>query len=304
MSAPGTQALGVFLGAVVMGAILVATSEAATDPAASPCQTSPPPGGPVHISTSPPLRISKIALPMPPPLTALAAETPSRPARPPAETSTPDLAKDPRPPARQRQHAAKFREPDNQPPRRRSYPAPLNAGKSQEVAGRPLLRLLEHGQGPSIEIAWPDHSVARAKLYALLKRCHGLRTVLLRDQEILMSARAGATETFDGDRHSGFIRAIQGPSPGRERVIIKKLRARHGARNTTPVRLLSRRFDARLLGGLSRLTGSDYRGAKAVTARYAVAGERVMVQGLSIDGKRIAGRIEISPLGQCRNTGA
>ena len=186
----------------------------------------------------------------------------------------------------------------------RAIQAPLNAGKDQEVAGRPLLRLLEHGRGPSVEIAWPGHSVARAKLYDLLRRCHGLRTVLLRDQEILMSTRAGAPETFDADRHSGFIRAIQGPSPRREAARIEKLRGHHDARGGVPVRLLSRQFDARLLGGLNDLVGTGYRGAKTVTARYAVAGDRIMVHGLVVDGSKIEGRIEIDRPARCQGGGA
>jgi hypothetical protein len=177
------------------------------------------------------------------------------------------------------------------------------AGTEQETAGRPLLRLLEHGEGPRVEIAWPDHRVARAKLYQLLARCHGLRTVLLRGQEILISTASNRNEVFNSDRHSGFLRTIDGMSPQAEERALAALRAAHGG-DGVPARLLSRSFDARLLGGLERLAGPGYRGAGTVTARYAIAGDRVLVHGLSVDGRAIEGRIEIAPPPRCDGAGS
>ena len=178
----------------------------------------------------------------------------------------------------------------------------LSAGRVLEAAGRPLLRLLEHGEGPVVEITWPEHRVARARLYGVLQRCHGLRTALLRDAEILLST--DPADRFDSDRHSGFLRMIQGPSPRAERGVLKALRAGHAAPDAAAIRLLSRQFDARLLGGLRRLVGAGYRGARSVKARYAVAGQRVMVHGVTVDGKARAGRIEIEPTGHCAGAGA
>lgn len=176
---------------------------------------------------------------------------------------------------------------------------PVIADRAREVEGRPLLRMLEHGSGPSVEIAWPDHRVARAKLYELLRRCHGLETVLLRGEEILMSRPDGGTNNFNSDRHSGFLRAVLGSSPRREVEILKALRAQHGGAGATPARLLSRGFDARLLGGLGRIIGPRYRKADTVTARYALAGRRVLVSGIAVDGVEIEGRIEIGPSSRC-----
>jgi hypothetical protein len=126
---------------------------------------------------------------------------------------------------------------------------------------------------------------------------------LLRGEEILMPGKGSEPEKFNGDRHSGFLRAILGSSPPIETGLIKRLRARHGASGTTPARLLSRQFDGRLLGGLRHLVGMKYRNAKVVNARYAVAGDRVMVHGLVVDGRGVAGRIEIDTPGQCRGGG-
>jgi hypothetical protein len=161
------------------------------------------------------------------------------------------------------------------------------------------LRLLEHGQGPTVEIAWPDHPVARNRLYELLRRCHGLRSALLRGEEMLLSTGSGDAAGFDRDRHSGFVRAVSGALPATEARIVRALSARHGAADAPVVRLLSRQFDARLLGGLHHLVGPGYRRAKSVTARYAVAGRVVLISGIVVDGIAHAGRIEIGPGGSC-----
>jgi len=42
-----------------------------------------------------------------------------------------------------------------------------------------------------------------------------------------------------------------------------------------------------------------YRAAERVTARYAIVGRRVMVLAINVDGRDIAGRIEIDPAKRC-----
>jgi hypothetical protein len=320
MRAGGAQILGLFGGVMVMGAYLLAIDGNGIGGVAGA-------GATCHQEQSaddqnPSLapisqRLSMVELPAPPPLPiakpTVGAEAAPRPARRPAERPSPrrariDLASaapnmNVMKPAKQ-ELATETLTPKIPVSAPDTALSPLKVGKGQESAGRPLLRLLEHGSGFSVEIAWPEHAVARAKLYDLLRRCHGLKTVLIRDQEILMPAVRGATETFNTDRHSGFLRAIFGPSPRHEGRVISRLQKQHGMPGTEPARLLSRQFDARLLGGLRHLVGGGYREARSVTARYAIAGERVMINGISVDGRGIKGWIEIDPPGRCRGGGA
>ena len=304
MRSAGAQFLALISGAVATGALLFAVGDVGIGATASACRPDGPGDARDHGLLSPPIRLTRITLPAPPPAATPIARAASRRSPPPAETPKARPAKPDAVLARTGTSAAKPPATPRRAPAANLASISLNAGKQQEDVGRPLLRLLEHGQGPLVEISWPSHAVARAKLYDLLRRCHGLKTVLLRDQEILMPAAAGAPEVFNGDRHSGFLRAILGPSTQREARLVQQLRTRHGAADTTPARLLSRQFDARLLGGLRRLAGPGYRGAKTVRARYAVAGKRVMVHGLLVDGRLIDGRIEIDPPGSCRRGGA
>jgi hypothetical protein len=302
MKSGAAQFLALVFGAAITAGLLFAVGEAGIGTAVSACQPDISPEARDHAPPRPSLRLSSISLPPPPaaPVVAAAPRPPPRPAaRPRARPASPDQ--------RSAQPGIDAPNPSKtamRTPALNPVPVPLNAGKDQEDDGRPLLKLLEHGQGPLVEISWPGHSVASAKLHDLLRRCHGLKTVLMRGQEILMPAPAGAPEVFNMDRHSGFLRAILGPPPQREARLIKQLRARYGAKGTMPARLLSRQFDARLLGGLRRLAGPGYRDAKAVSARYAVAGARIMVHGILVDGKEIEGRIEIDPPGSCLGDGA
>jgi hypothetical protein len=303
MMSGGRQIIGLLTGAFAMAGVMFVTGEADDDAASRSCQPSAvdlAQDRPAHPQTD---RLARITLPAPPPIAAAVVASPPRVSPPPESEPAVDRKTEPAWMPLKETIGLSVE------PKRVSQPArattmPLRAGNDQESTGRPLLRLLEHGVGPSVEIAWPEHAVARGKLYGVLLSCHGLKTVLLRDQEILMSTRGDVVERFNGDLHSGFIRSIQGPSPKREVRRINKLLSRHGAGGTVPVRLLSRQFDARLLGGLRNLVGADYRRAKSVTARYAVAGKRVMVHGLSVDGRNIEGRVEIDPPGRCQGNGA
>jgi hypothetical protein len=309
MSSAVRQALGVLAGAAVMvGFLVVEDLNLNAGSAKSDCA----PVGPssaAEAKQAPPLRLATVALPPPPPVPVVkAAPKPvARPNRVTAEVKVENrpMAIKPKemPTARSVKTPTKFLPRTDQPAAPTAARTPLNAGKVQETEGRPLLRLLEHGEGPNVEIAWPNHPVARAKLYDAMRRCHGLRSALLRGEEILMSTPDGAVENFDADRFSGFIRAIQGPPTKVEARRIKVLRARHEAGGASAIRLLSRHFDARLLGGLRHLVGAGYRAAGSVTARYAIAGRRVMVHGIVVDGRETPGRIEIEPSSRCSAKG-
>ena len=52
-------------------------------------------------------------------------------------------------------------------------------GAQNTRTGGALLRLLEHGQGPTIEIAWPQRVDARRALYRQLSQCYGVKAALL-----------------------------------------------------------------------------------------------------------------------------
>ena len=174
--------------------------------------------------------------------------------------------------------------------------------------GRQLLRILEHGEGPAIEIAWPGSSVQRDRLHGVLQRCYGMRLALI-DRAgglYLDSGPRGTRWPIDLDRFSGFVRRPNGRITSAERRAADRVaRYHHGLPATDPVRLFPRAADAALLGGLAHLLGGDYRAAKSITASYRLRGLRVTVGDLRIDGRRVAGRIDLSrgATAACRGTG-
>jgi hypothetical protein len=174
--------------------------------------------------------------------------------------------------------------------------------------GRALLRILEHGDGPRIDIAWPGSRAARERLHDVLRSCFGMRLALIDHSGglYLDAGPRGRTWPIDLDRFSGFVRRPNGRIASAEQRAAARVRHHHRRLpETEPVRLFPRPADAALLGGLARLLGDGYRSSRAITASYRLRGGRVRVDGIRIDGRRIAGEIDLtrgaSPA--CRRTG-
>ena len=169
--------------------------------------------------------------------------------------------------------------------------------------GRVLLRSLEHGRGPSIEIAWPDSASARAGLYDQLVRCHGMRAALMTPDGALYAdlGRRGEKWTLNLDRFSGFVRRPSGALPARERREFAKIEARHGRLlGAAAVRVFDRRSDASLLAGLGRLIGRAYGDTGDIRAAYTLSGRQVAIHRVTVNGKPISGQFILSGARSCR----
>ena len=174
--------------------------------------------------------------------------------------------------------------------------------------GRALLRIFEHGEGPQIEIAWPGSTAQRERLHDVLRRCFGMRLALI-DRAgglYLDDGPMGRTWPIDLDRFSGFVRRPNGQITSAERRVAGRV-ARYHRRlpATDPIRLFPRATDAALLGGLAHLLGEDYRSSKAITASYRLRGGRVTIDQIRVDGRSVAGEIDLTrgASAACRRTG-
>ncbi|MDD9877784.1 MAG: hypothetical protein OXR84_10125 [Magnetovibrio sp.] len=169
--------------------------------------------------------------------------------------------------------------------------------KAVRDAGRPLLKLLEHGNGPILEIAWPTDRRARSHLHRLFSQCYGMRVALLATDGRLYDADSprGMPWAINTDRFSGFIRQSSGGAPLAERQTVMRIRSRHGlGRDAAAVRVFPRRADALLLGGLSHLVGPDYLKADRIRAAYRLADNRVRIDAIRVDGRPIDGAIDLT----------
>ena len=170
--------------------------------------------------------------------------------------------------------------------------------------GRALLRLLEHGSGPGIEIAWPRDLRGQETLHRVLAGCYGMRTVLMDGQGNLYHAEGarGVKWDLNLDRFSGFVRQPSGWLAAEERAAADSIRRYHGLRGASgPVRLFPRQVDAVLLGGLHEILGSRYRTARTIRASYRLDGGKLFVEDVRVDGTPVAGRIAFSAVGgRCR----
>ncbi|MDJ0934777.1 MAG: hypothetical protein QNI93_05200 [Kiloniellales bacterium] len=219
--------------------------------------------------------------------------------RPPAEESQPP-SQDASPPA---PAAPAQEESDRQEPvevferQPREDLAVVAPGQVALAEGRRLLRLLEHGSGPTVELAWPARESDRLRLYQRLQTCYGMRVALLdRDDRIFIAEGApGSVWEINRDRYSGFIRRPSGSLSDEERDAAKRIRDHHhGLSRARPIRVFPRRVDAYLLGGLRQLVGEDYDKVRTIRARYRLVGERLLLEEVTADGGRVAGRVNLS----------
>ena len=233
----------------------------------------------VDLPSPPPLPVADIA--EPPPLRPLAPAAPENV----SETKLEPLKPSRLPEASPARTAAK-------PPKERFEIAETPPDPS---AGRVALRLLEHGRGPNIEIAWPDNHTARDRLYDYLTRCLGMRTVLITASGRVFNIGSDPSGSdFDPDRMSGFVRQAQGDLPARERETIRRVRQKFAPQSDlSPVRLFPRNRDAVLLAGLTRLAGSAYENASHIAARYRLDGKALSITDLRIDGHSKPGTVRL-----------
>jgi hypothetical protein len=189
----------------------------------------------------------------------------------------------------------------------RYRPVAVAADPQTVREGRTLLRLLEHGQGPGIEIAWPASRAGRRQLFHRFAACYGMRLALVDPDSKLFAGDGVRGKPWDLnlDRYSGFVRRPAGRLTAIERSRAAAIAARHGRRGDL-VRVFPRRVDALLLGGLSRLVGPGYRGARTIRARYRLSDGGLSVEDVSVDGRAVAGRIALSRAmkASCRRGGA
>lgn len=158
--------------------------------------------------------------------------------------------------------------------------------------GRTLLRLMEHGSGPSIGLAWPEGDVARSSLYKILRGCYGMKTALMDVDGTLYSSTESRKWRPDMDHYSGFVRQPSGLLPSDENKEAEAVRRRHRlSPDSTIVRLYPRRVDAVLLGGLQNLLGQRYRKAKIIHGNYRQYGQDIFIDNITADGALVRGRI-------------
>lgn len=161
--------------------------------------------------------------------------------------------------------------------------------------------MLEAGEGPAIEIAWPASPAARARLYRLFTRCYGMQTVLLHGLGNLYRSTGapGTPWEVNRDAFSGFVRQPTGAMSSAERKLVAAIETHHALRNGSPVRIFPRSVDATLLGGIRQIVGKSYTGHRTIRARYLLSGNRISVVDVSADGTRRPGHVVLPTSRRC-----
>jgi hypothetical protein len=175
-------------------------------------------------------------------------------------------------------------------------PAKIEVSAKAANSGRVALRILEHGKGPEIELAWPNSVRASDQLYRRFTACYGMKTAVMDGAGQLYTASGGARPWRTNlDRYSGFVRQVSGRLSPEEASELRALQRLRRAK-VSSVRIFPRAVDARLLGGLGQLLGKSYRSMGRIRATYRMTPAGVSVGDITADGKAVAGEIILRPV--------
>lgn len=149
--------------------------------------------------------------------------------------------------------------------------------------GETLLRQLEQGQGPAIEIAWPATNRDRSRLFRVMYDCLALRVGKLHNGSVSM------VEPLSNTHMSGFIRLVSGHIVAEERRRLSQLQE-----PGEPVRVFPRALDASMLGGLSQLMGPAYHSSRLIRGYYQLVDGQLIIHRISRDGLTVPGVIQLA----------
>ena len=190
--------------------------------------------------------------------------------------------------------------PDQDPATR---PTPVVIEATALAEGRPLLRILEHGAGPSIEIAWPSAAQDRERLFQTFRSCFGMQGAVMDVQGNVFrdAGQPGQRWEIDLDRLSGFVRQPMGDLTAVETAVVRAVTTRHrGINGPTAIRIFPRVADALLLGGLRQIVGAaNYGNIGTIHAVYRLDGNTVIVDSIVADGRSLPGSIPMSAASEC-----
>ena len=281
-------------------------------PVSEPQRERPKPAVAKAVAPPPPVLIAAVHLPPPPkaspetlpkkiavkPLKPVVSVVPKPATAPPRPYLKPAPPPKPPGPPKPRVRPQPARQPAAVPNKPQTVPKTVAPDAAAVSEGRTLLRMLEHGSGPTIEIAWPEQRFGQTRLYRRFNDCFGLRVAVLasEDRLYISASPPGAPWHPNLDAYSGFMRQHDTSASEAEARELRRIRDRHRLpRQSAAVRIFPRNVDALLLGGLQQIVGADYAKRKTIRARYALRRNRVFVEGVQADGRRIAGRIDLTP---------
>ncbi len=180
-------------------------------------------------------------------------------------------------------------------PRRPAQAGTVVPSRATRREGRALLRLLEYGKGPVIEIAWPEIEGSRDRLYRKFRECFGMRNAVMTADGRLFgeTGPSGTPWDINLDRYSGFVRHPAGRTIAAERARARGISARHGIDGRL-VRVFPRNVDAVILGGLNQVIGGAYQHAKTITATYTKRRGRLVLGTIRVNGRPREGAVDIS----------
>jgi len=128
-----------------------------------------------------------------------------------------------------------------------------------------------------IELAWPNHKVARKDIFSFLYQCVGMRFGVLNNQQVFL---ANTTSHQRKQQTSHWLRIAQGQLTSQERHWLQQYNLAG-----TPVRLFPKAVDWQLSTLISKqLNGEPL---KSVRAHYKYNNRRLMLTNITLNDRRV-----------------
>jgi len=132
-----------------------------------------------------------------------------------------------------------------------------------------------------IELAWPNHKVARKDIFTFLYQCVGMRFGVLNNQKVLLAKTTyHQTNTHKKQQASQWLRIAQGQLTSQESHWLQQYNLAG-----TPVRLFPKAVDWQLSTLISKQLNGD--ALRSVRAHYKYNNRRLMLTNITLNDRRV-----------------
>ncbi|MDC0063031.1 hypothetical protein OAJ84_03455 [Candidatus Puniceispirillum sp.] len=175
-------------------------------------------------------------------------------------------------------------------PSRIAPPSEIHIHQANLLRGQQTLNKLIGEGGLDMEIFWPPTAQQSEYLYKVMTQCFGMQSAVIDNEGDLFFASGKDRGSRTG--FSPLLRKIMQPASRDEVSVINEIVKRNAISDSyTPVRIFSKLVDARLVDGVTQMTGKVIHPQSVLRANYVIDQGQVYIANITHDGILSSGRL-------------
>ena len=175
-------------------------------------------------------------------------------------------------------------------PSRIAPPSEIHIQQANLLRGQQTLNKVIGEGGLDMEIFWPPTAQQSEYLYKVMTQCFGMQSAVIDNEGDLFFISGKDRGSRTG--FSPLLRKIMQPASRDEVSVINEILKRNAINDSyTPVRIFSKLVDARLVDGVTQMTGKVIHPQSVLRANYVIDQGRVYISNITHDGVRSSGRL-------------